>query len=98
MFFRSRNEKSPEKDLPALAVVDLERTYGRGRHAVHALRGINLAFRSGSFTAVMGPSGSGKSTLIQCAAGLDKPTKGKVMLGDIQLNRLKEPKLTRTRR
>jgi putative ABC transport system ATP-binding protein len=46
----------------------------------------------------MGPSGSGKSTLIQCAAGLDRPTSGRVLLGDVELSRLKEPKLTRTRR
>jgi putative ABC transport system ATP-binding protein len=84
--------------LPALSVTDLVRTYGRGRHAVHALRGVSETFPVGTFTAVMGPSGSGKSTLIQCAAGLDRPTSGRVLLGDVELSRLKEPRLTRTRR
>jgi putative ABC transport system ATP-binding protein len=88
----------PDTLPPALAVTDLTRTYGRGRQAVHALRGVTEQFPVGSFTAVMGPSGSGKSTLIQCAAGLDKPSTGQVLLGDVQLSRLKEPKLTRTRR
>ena len=46
----------------------------------------------------MGPSGSGKSTFMHCAAGLDRPTSGIVHLGDIDLTRLPEPKLTELRR
>ncbi len=65
---------------------------------MHALRGVSEPFPRGTFTAVMGPSGSGKSTLIQCAAGLDQPTSGRVMLGTSTLSTLKEPKLTMTRR
>jgi putative ABC transport system ATP-binding protein len=76
----------------------VSKSYGRGSGAVHALREVSATFVPGSFTAVMGPSGSGKSTLIQCAAGLDKPSKGTVELGDIRLSSLKEPKLTITRR
>jgi len=83
---------------PAVSLRDVSRTYGRGRNAVHALREVSEDFMPGTFTAVMGPSGSGKSTFIQCAAGLDKPSGGTVLLGDIELNRLKEPKLTETRR
>jgi putative ABC transport system ATP-binding protein len=98
----SPRSHAPESEsagaAPALSVTDLHRTYGRGSHAVHALRGISEQFAPGSFTAIMGPSGSGKSTLIQCAAGLDKPTKGTVLLGDIRLSSLREPKLTKTRR
>ncbi len=74
------------------------RSYGRGRNRVHALRDINEKFVAGSFTAVMGPSGSGKSTLLHCAAGLDRPSRGVVELGDIELSRLKEPRLTKVRR
>jgi putative ABC transport system ATP-binding protein len=46
----------------------------------------------------MGPSGSGKSTLLQVAAGLDRPTAGEVILGDVALGHLKEDELTRLRR
>jgi predicted ABC-type transport system involved in lysophospholipase L1 biosynthesis ATPase subunit len=46
----------------------------------------------------MGPSGSGKSTLLQTAAGLDRPTSGRVWLGDTDLSRLSETKLTKLRR
>jgi putative ABC transport system ATP-binding protein len=82
----------------AIELRDVQKTYGRGKGAVTALHGVSVAFGEGSFTAVMGPSGSGKSTMIQCAAGLDKPSKGKVLLRDVELQKLKEPKLTVTRR
>lgn len=65
---------------------------------VTALDGVDLDFRSGSFTAVMGPSGSGKSTLLQCAAGLDRPTSGTVEIDGIALGGLSEGRLTLLRR
>jgi putative ABC transport system ATP-binding protein len=74
------------------------KTYGKGASAVAALREVTVALPKGSFTAVMGPSGSGKSTFMHCAAGLDRPTSGAVRLGDIDLTRLREPKLTELRR
>ncbi|HEY1176291.1 MAG TPA: ATP-binding cassette domain-containing protein, partial [Phytomonospora sp.] len=46
-----------------------------------ALREVSVTFPAGVFTAIMGPSGSGKSTLLQCAAGLDAPTSGSVVIG-----------------
>ena len=52
----------------------------------------------GSFTAIMGPSGSGKSTFLNVAAGLDRPTSGTVTLGDTDLARLSERRLTILRR
>lgn len=74
------------------------RTYGVGERTVHALRDVSLSLDGGNFTAVMGPSGSGKSTLLHCAAGLDRPTAGSVVLGDVDLARLSEKRLTRLRR
>jgi putative ABC transport system ATP-binding protein len=76
----------------------VSRAYGRGEDAVTALDEVSLAFRRGTFTAVMGPSGSGKSTLLQCAAGLDRPTAGSVVLGGSELTGLSERKLTLLRR
>jgi putative ABC transport system ATP-binding protein len=46
----------------------------------------------------MGPSGSGKSTLLHCLAGLDTPTDGKVLLGDVDLGTLSDKQLTHLRR
>jgi putative ABC transport system ATP-binding protein len=74
------------------------KTYGKGAGAVTALRDVTITLPRGSFTAVMGPSGSGKSTFMHCAAGLDRPSSGIVHLGDVDLTRLREPKLTELRR
>ncbi|MFF4251774.1 ABC transporter ATP-binding protein [Streptomyces sp. NPDC001663] len=82
----------------AVELHGVQRRYGRGRTAVHALRGIDLTLRPGTFTAVMGPSGSGKSTFLQCAAGLDRPTTGTVRLGGTEITGMKENKLTALRR
>ncbi|MGW2015450.1 ABC transporter ATP-binding protein [Streptomyces sp. NPDC001927] len=76
------------------------RLIGLRRHHrdVRALDGVDLDFRTGTFTAVMGPSGSGKSTLLQCAAGLDRPTGGTVEVGGVGLAGLSERRLTLLRR
>ncbi|MCL7496372.1 ABC transporter ATP-binding protein [Streptomyces sp. MCA2] len=79
---------------PAVTLRDVHKRYGRGNSAVHALRGVGIALPRASFTAVMGPSGSGKSTFLQCAAGLDRPTSGSVLLGDTDLTKLRESRLS----
>jgi putative ABC transport system ATP-binding protein len=65
---------------------------------VVALDEVSVAFPRGRFTAIMGPSGSGKSTLMHCMAGLDEATSGTVMIGDVDLTRLDDKRLTRLRR
>jgi putative ABC transport system ATP-binding protein len=82
----------------ALEVRDLTRTYGAGDGSVHALAGVDLAFAAGTFTAVMGPSGSGKSTFLTCAAGLEAPTSGRVLLDGQDVTDLSEDDRTRLRR
>ena len=84
--------------LPAVALRDVRRVYGRGEGTVVALDGVTVGLPAGSFTAVMGPSGSGKSTFLNVAAGLDRPTAGTVALGDIDLTRLSEQRLAILRR
>jgi putative ABC transport system ATP-binding protein len=76
----------------------VSKTYGTGGSKVIALDGITAGFPAASFTAVMGPSGSGKSTLLQCAAGLDRPTSGKVVLAGTDLTGKSETALTLLRR
>ena len=82
----------------AIRLRSVSRRHGCGDNAVTALDEVSLAFPRGSFTAVMGPSGSGKSTLLQCAAGLDRPTSGSVLLGGTDLTGLGERQLTLLRR
>ena len=82
----------------ALELAGVRKVYGAGDGAVTALDGVTANVPRGTFTAVMGPSGSGKSTFLHCAAGLDRPTSGKVVLGGTEIGRLKENELTRLRR
>jgi putative ABC transport system ATP-binding protein len=77
---------------------DLWKVYGEGEAAVEALRGITIGFADGGFTAIMGPSGSGKSTLLHVLAGLDRPTRGHVYVGDVELGALSDKELTKVRR
>ncbi|MFD8448092.1 MULTISPECIES: ABC transporter ATP-binding protein [Streptomyces] len=85
-------------DDDAVRLEALTRRYGSGRTEVTVLGPVDLGFERGCFTAVMGPSGSGKSTLLQCAAGLDGPSSGRVLLDGTDLTSLSETQRTRFRR
>ena len=82
----------------AARAVAAVKIYGRGEAAVRALDSIDVSFRSGQFSAIMGPSGSGKSTLMHCLAGLDRLTSGEVFIGDANLGLLDDRALTALRR
>jgi putative ABC transport system ATP-binding protein len=82
----------------SVKVVEVEKTYRLGENKVHALRGINMELKKGEFVAFMGPSGSGKTTLLNLIGVLDKPSKGKIYVDDIDLTNLKEKDLTNLRR
>ena len=80
---------------PAVHLVDVHKTYpgaDAGRTPCAASRSTLAA---GSFTAVMGPSGSGKSTLLNCAAGLDTPTRGRIVVGDREIGTLSRRRRSR---
>jgi putative ABC transport system ATP-binding protein len=76
----------------------VSKRHGRGAAAVVALDDVSVTFGEGTFTAIMGPSGSGKSTLLQCAAGLDRPDRGEVVLGGVRIDALGEAARSRLRR
>lgn len=82
----------------AIQAVDLVKNYGTGSNMVHALRGVNVSFERGKFTAIMGPSGSGKSTLMHTLAGLDSATSGHILFGGADLTRMNDKQLTLLRR
>lgn len=82
----------------AIELQDVHKTYRSGPEPAHALRGISLALRTGSITAIVGQSGSGKSTLLNCAAGLELPSGGRVVVGGHDISDLSPDDLTRFRR
>jgi putative ABC transport system ATP-binding protein len=82
----------------AVETVGLGKVYGEGTNEVRALREVSLEFPNGEFAAIMGPSGSGKSTLLHILGALDKPTSGRVVVGETELSGLSDSKLTLLRR
>ena len=74
--------------MELLQCTQLQKTYGRGAAAVHALNGVDLMVEHGEFAAIVGASGSGKSTLLHILAGVDKPTGGTVLVDGVDVGRL----------
>ncbi len=87
----------PNSDVLA-ELRDIRKLYGKGKRAVHALRGIDLKIYKGEFLAIMGASGSGKSTCLNIIGCLDTPTSGTYMLGGVEVNRLSKRGLALLRR
>jgi putative ABC transport system ATP-binding protein len=76
----------------------LTKIFGSGPAAVTALDDVNLTIRSGEFVAIMGPSGCGKSTLLHLLGGLDRPTRGQVLLEGESIADMPDNRLTELRR
>ena len=77
-----------------ISVKSLTRTYKRGHQKIVALNGVSLDIRQGEFIALTGASGSGKSTLLQLIGGLDKPTSGEIFVDGVNINKLRDGKLS----
>ncbi len=88
----------PEAGRESLRLTSVSKSYGTGAGAVTALDRVTLDLPAGSFMAVMGPSGSGKSTLLRCAAGLDTPDSGEVVVDGEPMTGRSEAALTKFRR
>lgn len=76
-----------------IKVSKLTKEYNMGRIKVPALRGLDLEFPRGQFTAIMGPSGSGKSTLMNILGCLDRPTGGQYFLDGSDVSRKSDNEL-----
>jgi len=76
----------------------ISKVYRTGAVAVHALRGVDIAFYAGELAVLLGPSGSGKSTFLNILGGLDRPTEGRVFFDEHELTALGDAALTEFRR
>jgi putative ABC transport system ATP-binding protein len=72
--------------------------YGLNDQTVHALRGVNLEFQGGEFTAIAGPSGSGKSTFLHLVGCLDTLTGGTMLIGGTDTGKMSRQQLALLRR
>jgi len=61
-----------------------------GGIAIQALQNVSARYAPGQLTAIVGPSGSGKTTLLHALAGIVVPQQGRILFGDVELNRLSE--------
>ena len=94
----SGGRPAPAVHTTAARADRVSKAYGRGDAQVIALDEVSVALERGVFTAIMGPSGSGKSTLMHCMAGLDSVDSGQAYVGDVEVTRLDDKRLTRLRR
>ena len=95
---REQKATEPETRQTVIRVRDLYKIYRVGENRVRALNGVSFELYKGEFVAVVGTSGSGKSTLLNMMAGLEKPTKGEILIGRTHIERLSEKQLVAFRR
>ena len=87
-----------EKREPVIQVKNLYKIFKVGNTKVRALNGVDMTIYKGEFCAIVGTYGSGKSTMLNMLAGLEKPTKGEVIISGKHLERMDENQLVRFRR
>ena len=83
---------------PIIQVRNLYKIYCVGEAKVRALNGVDFEIYKGEFCAIVGTSGSGKSTLLNMLAGLEKPTKGEIVIAGKHIEKLSEKELVAFRR
>ncbi len=83
-----------EATNPVLVAYRLHKEYGGGGGPLKVLKGVDLEVHPGETVGIVGRSGSGKSTLLHLLGGLDRPTRGQVVLGGWHLNRLSDSELS----
>lgn len=101
-------ESNPATDIQRTAVVstapvvlsvqNLVKKYKLGKQTITVLDGVSFDIHEGEIIAITGASGSGKSTLMHLIGGLDKPTSGEVLIGDKNIAKLSDGKLSKFRR
>ena len=83
---------------PLLELRGVSKELPSGSRMLRILDSVDLAIGAGEFTAILGPSGSGKSTLLGLMAGLDRPTRGEVLLEGTPIQAMSEDELALLRR
>lgn len=92
------SRQAADERKTVIEVKNLYKIYKVGTTKVHALNGVDFQVQEGEFCAIVGTSGSGKSTLLNMLAGLEKPTKGEIIIDGHHIEKMNENKLVQFRR
>lgn len=76
---------------------DVTKSYNIGNRELSILKNINIDIQPGEFISIIGPSGSGKSTLLHVMGTLDRPTSGRILIGDRDAAQMDDNQLARVR-
>jgi putative ABC transport system ATP-binding protein len=79
--------------MALIDVRDVSKSYRRDALEIPVLDGVSISVPEGDFLGLMGPSGSGKSTLLNLLAGIDRPSRGTIRVGDTDITRLSDREL-----
>jgi putative ABC transport system ATP-binding protein len=82
---------------PLIQIDSLVKQYTRDTQVLTVLDKLSLSVEDGDFVALMGPSGSGKTTLLNLIAGIDRPTSGRILVGDAEVSKMSEAALAKWR-
>lgn len=82
------------QEKPLIEIKHVRKVYRMGEERVVALDDISLEIYRGEIICFLGKSGSGKSTFLNMVAGLEKPTKGEIIIGGVPLHKLTEEQVT----
>jgi putative ABC transport system ATP-binding protein len=82
---------------PLIRIDHVEKIYKRDQIEIPVLMGLNLDIPDGEYVALMGPSGSGKTTLLNLIAGIDSPTRGRIVIGGRDIATMGQTELAKWR-
>ena len=83
--------------MSTVTLTKVNKIFGEGELAVHALKNINLEIKAGGFICLSGPSGSGKTTLLNMVGGLDRPSSGEILVADKRVDLMDRGELAEMR-
>lgn len=81
-----------------IQAINLQKNYITATTEIPALKNISFTIEKGEFTVILGPSGSGKTTLLNLLGGMDKVTKGELIVKQMNIHSLRDNELTNYRR
>jgi putative ABC transport system ATP-binding protein len=85
------------KGDPLIQIDHVVKVYRRDALEIPVLNDLNLKVPAAEFVALMGPSGSGKTTLLNLIAGIDQPTRGRIVIGGRDISQISQTELARWR-